>query len=58
MEEGRRAKPTGKRTLGRPRRRFEDNVRKDIIEIGVNTGNWFDSAKDRDFWRALANTAL
>ena len=50
MEEGRSAfkmltgKPTGKRPLGRPRRRREDNIRMDVEEIGINAGNWVDSA--------------
>ena len=50
MEEGRTAfkiltvKPTGKRPLGRPRRRWEDNIRMDLEEIGINAGNWVDSA--------------
>ena len=37
-------KPTGKRLLGRPRRRWEDNIRMDLEEIGINAGNWGDSA--------------
>ena len=37
-------KPTGKRPLGRPRHRWEDNIRMDLEEIGTNTGNWVDSA--------------
>ena len=46
MDEGRSAfkiltgKPTGKRPLGRPRRRWEDNIRMDLEEIGINAGNW------------------
>ena len=52
MEEGRsafkistnRPKATGKRPLGRPRRRWEDNIRMDLEEIGINAGNWGDSA--------------
>ena len=51
-------KPTGKRPLGRPRRRWEDNIRMDLEEIGVNTGNWVDSAQGRNYWRALVNAAL
>ena len=49
MEEDRRAfkiltgKPTGKRPLGRPRRRWEDNIRMHVKEIGINAGNWVDS---------------
>ena len=37
-------KPTGKRPLGRPRRRGKDNIRMDLEEIGINAGNWVDSA--------------
>ena len=50
MEEGRRAftiltgKPTGKRPLGKPRRRWEDNIRMNLWEIGINTRNWVDLA--------------
>ena len=51
-------KPTGKRPLGRPRRRWEDNIRMDLEEIGINSGNWVDSAQDRNYWRALVNEAL
>ena len=64
MEESRRAfeiltgKPTGKRPLGRLRRRWEDNIRMDLEELGINAGNWVDSAQDRDYWRALVNAAL
>ena len=64
MEEGRSAfkilvgKPTGKRSLGRPRRRWEGNIRMDLEEIDINAGNWVDSAQDRDNWRALVNAAL
>ena len=64
MEEGRSAfkiitsKPTGKRPLGRPRHRWEDNVRIDLKEIGISTRNWVDSAEDRDYWRALVNAEL
>ena len=64
MEEGRSAfkiltgKPTGKRPLGRPIRRWEDNIRMYLKEIGINTWNWVDSGQDRDFWRAFVNAAL
>ena len=51
-------KPTRKRPLGRPRRRWEDNIRMDLEEIGINAGNWVDSAHDRSYWRALVNAAL
>ena len=50
--------PTGKRPLGRPWRRWEDNLRMDLIEIGINTRNWVDAAQVRDYWRALVNVAL
>ena len=59
MQEGRSAfkiltgKPTGKRTLGFPRRRWEDDIRLDLEEISINVGNWVDSAQDRDYWSAL-----
>ena len=64
MEERRSAfkiltgKPTGKRPLGRPRRRWEDSIRMDLEEIGINAGNWVDSAQDRAYWRALVIAAL
>ena len=64
MERGRSAfkiltgKPIGKRPLGRPRRRWEDNIRKGLEEIGINARNWVDSAQDRNYWRALVNAAL
>ena len=51
-------KPTGKRPLGRSRRRQEDNITMDLEEIGINAGNWVDSAQDRNYWRALVNAAL
>jgi len=47
--------PIGKRPLGRPRRRWEDNIRMDLEEIGINEENWVDSAQDRNYWRALVN---
>ena len=64
MEEGRSAfkiltgKPTGKRYFGRPRRRWEDNIRMDLEEIGIDAGNLVASAQDRDYWRDLVNAAL
>ena len=64
MEEGRSAfkmltgKPIGKRILGRHRRRWEDNIRMYLVDIGINAGNWVDSAYNRDFWRAVVNAAL
>ena len=49
---------TGKPTGNRPRRRWEHNIRMDLEEIGINAGNWVDSAQDRNYWRALVNAAL
>ena len=46
-------KSTGQRPLGRSRRRWEDNIRIDLKEIGVNTRNCVNSAQDRDYWKAL-----
>ena len=51
-------KPTGKRCLGRPSRRWEDIIRMDLREIGINARNWVGSAQDRDYRRALVNAAL
>ena len=51
-------KPTGNRPLGRPRHRWEDNIRMYLEEIGINAGNWVDWAQDRDYWRALVNAVL
>ena len=42
----------------RPRRRWEDIIRIDLKEMGVNMRNWVDSAQDRDYWRDLVNVAL
>ena len=50
--------PTGKRSLGRPRRRWEENIRMDLDEIDINASNWVDSAQDRNYWRVLVNAAL
>ena len=50
--------PAGKRPLRRPRRRWEENIRMDLKEIGISSRNWVDSAQDRDYWRALVNPAL
>ena len=59
MEEGRNAfKVLACKPLGRPRRRWEHNIRMDLAEIGINVGNWVDSTQDRDFWRAFVNAAL
>ena len=43
----------GKRPLGRPRRRWEDNIKMDLQEVGGSCGDWMELAQDRDRWRAL-----
>ena len=64
MEEGRDVhkalvgKPEGKRPLGRPRRRWEDNNKTDLQEVGRGCGDWMELAQDRDRWRALVSTAM
>ena len=50
--------PTGKRPSGRPRPRWEDNIRMGLKEIGNHMRNWVDSAQDRDYWRPFVNVAL
>ena len=49
-------KPEGKRPLGRPRRRWEDNITNDLQEVGGGCGDWMELAQDRDRWRALVST--
>jgi hypothetical protein len=51
-------KPEGKRPRGRPRRRWEDGVRMDLMEIGWGNVDWIQLAQDKDRWRALINTAM
>jgi hypothetical protein len=51
-------KPGGKRPLGRPRRRWVDNVKIDLTEIGWDGMDWIDLAQDTDQWRALVNTVM
>ena len=46
-------KPEGKMPLGRPKRRWEDNIRMDLQEVGGGRGEWMELAQDRDGWRAL-----
>jgi hypothetical protein len=46
----------GKRPLGRPRRRWEDNIKIDVQELGGGSGDWMELAWDRDRWRALVST--
>jgi hypothetical protein len=49
-------KPEGKRPLGRPRRRWEDNIQMDFQEVGEGRGDWMELAQDRDRWRTLVST--
>ena len=51
-------KPEGKGPLGRPRRRWEDNIKMDLQEEGAGGGDWMELAQDRDRWRALVNTVM
>jgi hypothetical protein len=51
-------KPEGKRPLGRPRRRWVDNIRMDLVEMGWSDVDWIGVAQDRDRWRALVNSVL
>jgi hypothetical protein len=48
----------GERPLGRPRRRWIDNIKMDLLEIGVSVVNWIGLAQDRYRWRALVNSAM
>ena len=47
-----------KRPLGRPRRRWEDNIKVDLQEVGRGCGDWMGLAQDRDRWRALVSTVM
>jgi hypothetical protein len=51
-------RPDGRRPLGRPRRRWEDNIKVDLREIGFGDMDWIHWAQDRDRWRALVNTVM
>jgi hypothetical protein len=51
-------KPGGKRPLGRPRRRWIDNIKIDLLEIGLNVMDWIGLAEDRCRWRALVNSVM
>jgi hypothetical protein len=51
-------KPEGRRPLGRPRRRWVDNIRVDLGEVVWGDVDWIDLAKDRNSWRALVNSVL
>jgi hypothetical protein len=51
-------KPEGKRPLGRPRRRWKDNIRMDLRGIRWGGMDWIDLAKDMDQWRGVVNTVM
>ena len=51
-------KPDGKRPLGRPRCRWEDNIKMDLQEVGEGHEEWMELAQDRDRWRALVSTVM
>jgi hypothetical protein len=51
-------KPDGKRQLGRPRRRWEDNIKMDLQEVGSGDVDWIELAEDRVSWRALVNAVM
>ena len=64
MGEGRGAyrvlvgRPEGRRPLGRPRHRWEDNIKMDLQEVGWGGMDWIDMAQDRDRWRVLVNAVI
>ena len=51
-------RPEGKRRLGRTRRRWEDNIKMDLQELGCGGMDWIELAQDRDRWRALVNAVM
>jgi len=51
-------KPEGKRPYGRPRRRWEDNIKMDLQEVGCGYMDWIELAQDRDRWRELVNAVV
>jgi len=51
-------KPEGNTPLGRPRRRWEDNIKMDLQEVGGSCGDWMELAQDRDRWRVLVSTVM
>ena len=51
-------KPEGKRSSGRPWRRWENNIKMDLREVGCDPGEWIDLAEDRDQWRAYLRAVM
>jgi hypothetical protein len=51
-------KPDGRRPLGRPRRRWEDHIKRDLQEVDGDCGDWMEQVQDRDTWRALVSTVM
>jgi len=51
-------KPEGKTTLGRPRRRWEDNINMDLQDVGCGDSDWIELTQDRYGWRALVNAVM
>ena len=51
-------KPEGKRSLGRPRCRWEDNINIDLLEVECKSMDWIELAQDRDRWRAFVNAVM
>jgi len=51
-------KPEGKRPLGRPRRRWEENIKMDLKKVGCGGMDWIELAQDRDRWRALVSAVM
>ena len=51
-------RPEGKRPLGRPRPRWEDNIKMDLQIVGCGDKDWIDLAQDRDMWRAVVNAVM
>ena len=51
-------KHEGKRPLGKPRRRWEDNIKMDLLEVGGGCADWIELAQDKEGWRALVSTVM
>jgi hypothetical protein len=51
-------KPEGTRPLGRPRRRWEDNIKRDLQEMGGRCGDWMERTQDRERWWALVSMVM